>query len=83
MIFTQALPFLWETHMDSMKKYEYDGAVMEYDRCIERRWKASTYAISEKKSKSNLIWRYKRDNNKPQSSKITLPDKIFVGGING
>ena len=38
-----------------MNRYVYDGPVMEFDTCVTRRWKASTYAVSEKKAKSNLV----------------------------
>ena len=33
-----------------MNQYLYDGPVMEFNTCIASRWKASTYAPSEKKS---------------------------------
>lgn len=38
-----------------MKQYSYDGPVMEFDRCIANRWKASTYAVSEKKREAILL----------------------------
>jgi len=57
-----------------MNRYVYDGPVMEFDTCVTRRWKASTYAVSEKKAKSNLAYRYK----KPTNLKITLPGKVIV-----
>lgn len=43
-----------------MNRYVYDGPVMEFDTCVTRRWKASTYAVSEKKAKSNLAYRFKK-----------------------
>lgn len=58
------------------KEYAYSGPVMEFDNCIERNWKASTYAISEKKALSNLAFRYKRDHNRAPNARITLPGKI-------
>ena len=43
-----------------MNKYSYDGVVKEFDTIISNRWRGSTYAISEKKARNNLIYRYKR-----------------------
>lgn len=60
------------------KQYEYCGPVMEFDICVERTWKATTWAPSEKKARSNLSYRYKRDNNRAANSKITLPGKLAV-----
>lgn len=58
------------------KEYAYSGPVMEFDRCIEHGWKATTLAESEKKALSNLSFRYKRDHNRAPNAKITLPGKI-------
>ena len=59
-------------------QYNYDGPVMEFDRCIERKWRASTYAVSEKKARSNLTYQYKRLHKKTPNSMITLPGKITI-----
>ena len=61
-----------------MKQYLYDGPVMEFDRCIANRWKASTYAVSEKKARSNLTYQYKKKNNKLPNTMITLPGQIIL-----
>ena len=61
-----------------MKQYLYDGPVMEFDRCIANRWKASTYAVSEKKARSNLTYQYKKRNNKLPNTMITLPGKLIL-----
>ena len=61
-----------------MKQYSYDGPVMEFDTCVTIRWKASTYAVSEKKAKSNLAYQYKKENNKVPNSKITLPGNVVL-----
>jgi hypothetical protein len=61
-----------------MNKYSYDGPVMEFDRCIANRWKASTYAVSEKKARSNLTYQYKKRNNKLPNTMITLPGQIIL-----
>ena len=61
-----------------MKQYSYDGPVMEFDRCVANRWKASTYAVSEKKARSNLTYQYKKRHNKLPNTKITLPGKLIL-----
>jgi hypothetical protein len=61
-----------------MKQYSYDGPVMEFDRCIANRWKASTYAVSEKKARSNLTYQYKKRNNKLPNTMITLPGQLIL-----
>jgi len=61
-----------------MNKFLYDGPVMEFDRCIANRWKASTYAVSEKKARSNLTYQYKKRNNKLPNTMITLPGKLIL-----
>lgn len=61
-----------------MNKYLYDGPVMEFDTCIQHRWQGSTYAVSEKKARSNLAYQYKRSSNRTPNTKITLPGKITL-----
>lgn len=63
--------------MAEMKTYVYKGAVMEYDRVIDQYWEAETTAISPKKAKSNLAYRFKKMNGLVPSAKIALPGKIF------
>lgn len=60
----------------SYTKYTYDGPVMEFDRCVASHWKASTYATSEKKARSNLTYQYKKECGKTPNTKITLTGKI-------
>lgn len=60
-----------------MREYQYDGPVMRFDDCIQNRWKASTYAASEAKAKSNLAYRYKKENGLVPNAKITLPGKLI------
>lgn len=59
-----------------MNKYIYDGPVKEFDRLVAEHWKASTYAVSEKKAKSNLAFQYKRENGLMPRTMISLPGKI-------
>lgn len=60
------------------KCFAYDGPVMEFDKCISNRWRASTYAPSCEKARSNLVYRFKKENNRAVSSKIILPGKIVM-----
>lgn len=61
-----------------LKRYSYKGPVCEFGRVIASMWTAETLALSEKKALSNLAFRYKRDNNKIKTAKITLPGKLTV-----
>ena len=61
-----------------MNQYSYDGPVMEFGRCIADRWKASTYAKSEKKARSNLAYQFKKKNNRIAGTQISLPGKIVM-----
>ena len=61
-----------------MNQYTYDGPVIAFDRCIAHRWRASTYAISESKARSNLTYQFKKQNDIVASYKISLPGKITM-----
>ena len=61
-----------------MNLYSYEGPVMEFDRVISSKWKSTTYAPSEKKARSNLVFQFKKANNKTANSKITLPGKVVM-----
>lgn len=61
-----------------MKKYRYEGPVMEFDRCIERSWTGETIAASERKARSNLAYQYKKQQNKVARVKIYLPGDIVT-----
>lgn len=63
-----------------MALYSYNGPVLEFDRIVANNWKAQTYATSEAKARSNLAYRFKKDNGKVPRTKITLPGKIVVEG---
>ena len=60
-----------------MKQYKYDGPVMRFDDCIQHRWTATTIAATEAKARSNLTYRYKKENSFTPNSKITLPGKLI------
>lgn len=63
-----------------MNQYTYEGPVMEFGTCLVDRWTGSTYAISEKKARSNLAYQFKMKNNRISGARITLPGKIRVTG---
>lgn len=61
-----------------MNQYSYDGPVMEFGTCITDRWKASTYAVSESKARSNLGYQFKKKYNRIAGTKISLPGKVTL-----
>lgn len=61
-----------------MNLYMYEGPVKEFDTCIRNYWKATTYAVSEKKARTNLAYRYKKETNRTSNANITLPGKITL-----
>lgn len=61
-----------------MKKYRYDGPVMNDDRCIQENWKGETMAVSEKRAKSNLLYRWKKQNGYAVQASISLPMSLII-----
>ena len=61
-----------------MNLYKYSGPVIEFDRCIANAWIGSTYAVSEKKARSNLIYQFKKSTNRVSNTKISMPGKIIM-----
>lgn len=61
-----------------MGLYSYDGPVMMFDKCIADRWVDTTYAVSEKKARSNLVYKYKMKHNLVPNTKVTLPGEIIL-----
>ena len=59
-----------------MNRYSYSGPVMEFDRCVSDNWKGTTYAVSEKKAKSNLAYQFKKQNNRIAATRMSLPGKL-------
>ena len=59
-----------------MDLYSYTGPVTMFDRCVANCWKGETYATSETKAKSNLIFQYKKQNGLIPASKVNLPGKL-------
>lgn len=61
-----------------MNRYEYFGPVLLFEKCIQKHWNGCTYAVSEKKAKSNLIYQFKKQNGYSASTKISLPGKLTM-----
>ena len=64
-----------------MALYSYDGPVFEFDKIVANYWKGQTYAVSEAKARNNLAFQCKRETGRAPRSKITLPGKIGVEGV--
>lgn len=64
-----------------MNLYSYDGPVCEFGRIVANNWKGQTYAASEAKARTNLAYQFKRDTGRVPRSKITLPGKVVVEGV--
>ncbi len=61
-----------------MNQYLYDGPVMEFGTCVSNRWQGTTYAVSERKARSNLVYQFKKKNNRVPGAKITLPGEVTI-----
>lgn len=59
-----------------MNQYKYNGPVMEFDRCVSNNWTGTTFAVSEKKAKSNLAYQFKKQSNRVAATRISLPGKL-------
>ena len=59
-----------------MDLYSYTGPVTMFDRCVANYWKGETYAPSEKKAKSNLVYHYKKQNGLIPGTRVGLPGKL-------
>lgn len=57
-------------------EYRYRGPVFAFDTCVNDDWSGTTYAVSEKKARSNLAYQYKRETDRIAETRITLPGKI-------
>ena len=61
-----------------MDRYIYSGPVAEFDKIIDNNWYGETMADSEKKARNNLAYQFKKEFNRAERTKITLPGKIIV-----
>ncbi len=49
---------------------------MEFETCIDRKWKGETFATSEQEAKRNLTFQYKLQHGKMPSSFVFLPGEL-------
>ena len=61
-----------------MNYYVYEGPVLIFGKPVTEKWEGETYAPSEKKARSNLMYQYKKQTNRIVGTKITLPGKIMA-----
>jgi hypothetical protein len=59
-----------------MKLYIYEGPVLMFNDVVQDKWVAETMAVSEKKARTNLSYRWKKKNGYEASAKITLPGPL-------
>ena len=57
-------------------KYTYSGQVTSFDKILANNWKATTYAVSEAKARSNFKYQFKTNFNMLPGTKVDLPGKI-------
>lgn len=60
-----------------MERYIYEGPVLGLTRVISEKWRGETYAVSEKKAKSNLTFQFKRQNGLVSTTKIFFPFSLM------
>ena len=62
----------------SWHRYLYRGPVMKFNTCVDHCWEAETLAPSEKKARTNLEFRFKKEMGLMPNVKITLPNKVIA-----
>lgn len=63
-----------------MKRYLYNGPVLEFDRIVANYWQGETVAATEARARTNLAHQFKMETGRVPRSKITLPGKITIEG---
>lgn len=64
-----------------MTLYTYRGPVLAFDKVIANNWEGQTYATSEAKARSNLVYQFKMKTGRLPRTNITLPGKIVAQGV--
>lgn len=59
-----------------MPKYVYKGPITSFGTCICDIWKGETIAPTIAKAKSNLAYKFKKENNRAINTRIELPGEI-------
>lgn len=67
-----------ETMLKSKKVYEYSGPVIVDGQRATWKWTARTWAVSPQKAQSNLIHRYREQNNLGRSNRVELDGNVKV-----
>lgn len=62
-----------------MNLYLYEGPVTSFGKVLTNRWRSSTYAVSDKKAKNNLAYKYKKQYHLTPTSRVELPGEIVMG----
>ncbi len=75
-VYCRRFLFCFKKEVIMAEKYIYNGPVMKFNTCIQSRWSAETYAVSPTKARSNLVYRYKKENGFANTAKITLPGEL-------
>ncbi len=64
--------------MSQWNKYSYTGPVTVFGKCVDHNWYGSTYAPTEKKARSNLVYQYKKQTGREPRTSVTLPGKVVL-----
>lgn len=65
--------------MSESKSYIFNGAVFDqFGKLLDLNWSAQTFAPSEKKARSNIMYQYKRETGMGAFFPIRLEGKIEV-----
>lgn len=62
--------------MTKMKVWDFTGDVYRFQKLVQRNYKATTVAPSERKAYSNIAYRYKQENNLDASANINLDGEM-------
>ena len=54
------------------KRYTYDGPVLAFDKIVANHWHGETYAVTEAKARSNLIYQFKKQYGYAPNARIDL-----------
>lgn len=60
-----------------MNLYTYEGPVLYFGRITAIKWVGQTTAQSEKRAKSNLAYRFKKEMKLMPTAKIEMPGKLY------
>lgn len=64
--------------MSEKHLYSYNGPVTQFGKLVCNKWSGETMAVSEKKAKSQLIYRFKTQHGLLPNTKVEFPGKIIL-----